>query len=86
MDVRGERGHGLLRLDAQDAQISAFTIGGQELWIDDVVFRGAGEPEEPQPTDRRYGDGVARLAMRHSGVRFEDYGVFAVTLQLGRSW
>src|SRR5690606_7646384 len=44
VDVQAEGRRGLLRLDAEgNAQITSFAIGGQELWIDDVIFRGAGE-------------------------------------------
>ena len=69
--------HGTLRLDAQPgAEIASFTVGGQELWVDDVRFRGPQAIEEP-PAEGT-GDGVARLSMRRTTVRFDDAGILAL--------
>jgi hypothetical protein len=58
-----------------DGPVTSFSVGGSSLRIDDVRLSAAAPVPE---FDRRYGGGVARLAMRHTGVRFEDYGVFAL--------
>ncbi len=67
--------HGRLRLDADTADISSLAIGGQELWIDDVTFRGPGEPTTPAVLD--YGRGVTDLRMRDTAIRFRQLGILA---------
>lgn len=72
--VGGDRAHGQLRLDADSSRIEDLAIGGAELWIDDVVFRGGASPGEAVLA---YGDGVRDLRMRDTAIRFRDGGILA---------
>ncbi|MDX1546250.1 MAG: carboxypeptidase-like regulatory domain-containing protein, partial [Rhodothermales bacterium] len=62
--------------DAEANAISDVGIGGQELWIDAVVFRDPLAPP-PDPPRLAYGDGVDDFRMRDTAIRFEAAGVFA---------
>ncbi len=64
---------GTLRLDEVTQPISDFAIGGQELWIDDVTF---GAPSRLR--QELLGDGVSRLEMRDSTIRYLRAGVLSV--------
>lgn len=66
---------GVLQLDASTARIEEFAIGGQELWIDNVVFSSAAD--EPPAPGLSYGNGVTALRMKRSQIRYEEFGVFS---------
>lgn len=68
----GSTRQGLVSLDAQSSPIGEFIIGGQELWIDNVTFRGSAQPSQPVWS---YGDGVSELLMRLTTIRYTDYGL-----------
>jgi hypothetical protein len=66
-------GVGQLRLEAGQQPIRTLAIGGVELWIDNVVLRGPSD--RPAPALLPYGDGVTRLRMRDTRVRFGERGM-----------
>lgn len=70
-------GRGLLSLDADTDDIRDVALGGQELWIDDVVFRGPAQQPPAEPPTLAYGDGVRDLRMRDTSIRFRDLGILA---------
>ena len=70
-----ERGRLVLTQDT--APISDFAIGGQELFIDNVAYRGPVDGEEPVPELVPAGDGVHNLVLQDTGIRFGRVGVLA---------
>ncbi|MEL7045193.1 MAG: DUF6519 domain-containing protein [Pseudomonadota bacterium] len=64
------RGRLVMQADAQP--IASLSVGGQELWLDNVIFRGNEPGEEP---DLRYGNGVNNLRMTDSVIRYVRMGV-----------
>ena len=71
---------GQIGLTALDSPITAFAIGGQEFWIDDVRLLRRTVPEQP-PIPRepvRYGSGAATVHLHDVRIRYRDYGVLAL--------
>ena len=64
--------HGRLVMQQGSQPIASLAVGGQELWIDNVSFRGSEQTELP---DLRYGRGVRELSMRDSVIRYTRFGV-----------
>lgn len=71
-----------LVLTRETATIQDFAVGGQELFIDDVAYRGP-ELEEPVPEPVPAGEGVHRLLLRDTAVR---YGTAGVLVARGEGW
>jgi hypothetical protein len=68
---------GRLVLTQDTAPISDFAIGGQELYIDNVAYRGPVGGQEPAPEVDPAGDGVHNLILQDTGIRYGRVGVLA---------
>lgn len=65
-----------LVLTRETEPVRDFALGGQELFIDDVAYRGP-VVEEPLPEPVPAGEGVHRLLLRDTGIRYGSVGVLA---------